>query len=318
MFTKLFNNISIASLLRAFIVSLILASGIFWVPLPATVPIKLLSVEFLLNSSAYQWIFFLTIPIVAFIFNETLNRMDLVSSNYHGTVLFTLLITGLFLPDAQDTTVIAAVVFMLVLLRLLRSLYLGRDTVYSAFDMGFMAGLAYCIEPGMILIVPLLLTHLIIMGSFSARVLIAKILGFGASLFLIFGILNLSGFTELSLRLFDNFTALEPVLNFGRWLKPEMLVWVVILLWLIFYFFSAVGSMIVKHRTFFSVLFIGVLLAVTQTALLNFKQMSLMLLAGLMVIFASHFLMTRQNKWIKDSLYLLFFAFAILRFIQVF
>lgn len=304
MFTKLFDGRSLPVLVRALFFAVAAAMALLWLPKESTTINGNLGYlgDFTVGFTSILWA--ILIPLLALIANELYYRYQLVPGNYQLMVVLAFLLSACFAARPAPV-VLLSLGFGTWFFALMRRSYHQENALFSAFDLGLLAGLGYIFNPALLVLLLLGALYQLIIGNGRIKVFIALLLGFGAVGFLTFSILELSGFPQMALRIPAGLTSFE--LQYGgadfSYVALGGAGFLTFLALLSFLVFSA--GMTVYERIMFSAFSLWTVVLWALTLLINHSPTMLtlaLLFSGVMIVFL---LLKVQNRWLRDAIYLI-------------
>jgi hypothetical protein len=306
MFARLFSNIGIRSMLNSIALSLLVCLSIFWID------DKLLvvnSISLASNQSISPFwakiIFFLSILLFAFIFNEAQNRLHIFEGNYHSTFIAVIASLSLFV-GLNDSPSYWLLGLGLILLLFLQALVQRESRIEEAvFLLSLLAGFVSYQVPEAIFFAIIILATLLLSAKFTAKSLAAIILGYGAATYFVVAVEGWFGvdvFTSYK----NSLTALSFGLPSVSWIDNYgLLIWPMLAIFSILVLLSLKKRLNNLQRKVIDLWVILVLLLILASFSLGNKTFWLSMLVYSIAYALSLTIEAVQNRWVKDSIYLL-------------
>jgi hypothetical protein len=306
MFARLFSNIGIRSMLNSIALSLLVCLSIFWID------DKLLvvnSISLASNQSISPFwakiIFVLSILLFAFIFNEAQNRLHIFEGNYHSTFIAVIASLSLFV-GLNDSPSYWLLGLGLILLLFLQALVQRESRIEEAvFLLSLLAGFVSYQVPEAIFFAIIILATLLLSAKFTAKSLAAIILGYGAATYFVVAVEGWFGvdvFTSYK----NSLTALSFGLPSVSWIDNYgLLIWPMLAIFSILVLLSLKKRLNNLQRKVIDLWVILVLLLILASFSLGNKTFWLSMLVYSIAYALSLTIEAVQNRWVKDSIYLL-------------
>jgi hypothetical protein len=306
MFARLFSNIGIRSMLNSIALSLLVCLSIFWID------DKLLvvnSISLASNQSISPFwakiIFVLSILLFAFIFNEAQNRLHIFEGNYHSTFIAVIASLSLFV-GLNDSPSYWLLGLGLILLLFLQALVQRESRIEEAvFLLSLLAGFVSYQVPEAIFFAIIILATLLLSAKFTAKSLAAIILGYGAATYFVVAVEGWFGvdvFTSYK----NSLTALSFGLPSVSWIDNYgLLIWPMLAIFSILVLLSLKKRLNNLQRKVINLWVILVLLLILASFSLGNKTFWLSMLVYSIAYALSLTIEAVQNRWVKDSIYLL-------------
>lgn len=303
MFAKLFDHISLRSLINALSISLLVLASIFFLPL-GLIKLSVLGYSYLLPAWLSSALAFFCCGLCAFVFNETQNRRRLFTSQNHLSVLLVLLLFSTHLAT-NNLHLVVLLPLALLFFNKLSKLVSVADAKYLCFDLGLLAGIYSLLYGQLIFLFALALLAALFESKLSIRSLIALLLGLigGVSFIAAIGV-----FFELNIFKMW-FTQLASIqLNFTPYNGLEWLTIGVILLLVVISYFSIpmlINKANVLQRSKYVLWFMAQSALLVFTLIFNDKAILSLFLIFPIAWLLSKVLLEAKNKWFRDSIYVL-------------
>jgi hypothetical protein len=306
MFARLFSNIGIRSMLNSIALSLLVCLSIFWID------DKLLvvnSISLASNQSISPFwakiIFVLSILLFAFIFNEAQNRLHIFEGNYHSTFIAVIASLSLFV-GLNDSPSYWLLGLGLILLLFLQALVQRESRIEEAvFLLSLLAGFVSYQVPEAIFFAIIILATLLLSAKFTAKSLAAIILGYGAATYFVVAVEGWFGvdvFTSYK----NSLTALSFGLPSVSWIDNYgLFIWPMLAIFSILVLLSLKKRLNNLQRKVIDLWVILVLLLILASFSLGNKTFWLSMLVYSIAYALSLTIEAVQNRWVKDSIYLL-------------
>lgn len=305
MIAKLFDHISVQSLVYALLLSLLVLASAFWLPQNEVVfnwlgkPLRI--------APALSWpLALLTTLFAGIIFNEINNRQMLFIGNYHILPVFCCLALSLFAGNQAIKASISLLALLVFVLKTYQLIY-QKDSKYHFFESGMLAGLLSFWYIDFLLLLPISWGVGLILGKLSPRGLAANITGAVALIYFPVAIGGLVGANLWELWL-HNWTELQFGFSYGlfkEWAAlPLMLV-----LFLIFVQLPSVNSKGNNmQRQAAGLWYIMLVLSMIAYLLFANKMFYLALLIFPLARLTALFITNTKNRWLRNGMYLLLFS----------
>lgn len=309
MIAKLFDRISIQSLVYSCAVSLILLLCAFWLPQRAISFVFLDNTLSLPASMAWPLALICTF-IAALVLNEVLNRQRMFYGNYHLLVIFCAMAVCIFAGNQQVKANLGLPVMLVFYLKVYQLIF-QNDCKYHFFEIGLLSGLFSFWFPDYLMLLPIGWIAGLVLGKLNVRSILSSLLGAVASIYLA---IALAGFFKINLWKVwaQNLHGLDFSFAFNlenQWaLIPLGAVFILILfqlpqlnsrgnniqrqavaLWYVLLVLSLAGYLFFAHKAFY----LGLLL-------FPFGRL------------AALFVSSNTNFWLRNSVYLFLFASIVL------
>ncbi|PTM05626.1 MAG: hypothetical protein DA405_03195 [Bacteroidetes bacterium] len=306
MFARLFSNIGIRSMLNSIALSLLVCLSIFWID------DKLLvvnSISLASNQSISPFwakiIFVLSILLFAFIFNEAQNRLHIFEGNYHSTFIGVIASLSLFV-GLNDSPSYWLLGLGLILLLFLQALVQRESRIEEAvFLLSLLAGFVSYQVPEAIFFAIIILATLLLSAKFTAKSLAAIILGYGAATYFVVAVEGWFG-----VDVFTSYKNSLSALSFGlpsvSWIDNYgLLIWPMLAIFSILVLLSFKKRLNNLQRKVIDLWVILVILLILASFSLGNKTFWLSMLVYSIAYALSLTIEAVQNRWVKDSIYLL-------------
>jgi hypothetical protein len=306
MFARLFSNIGIRSMLNSIALSLLVCLSIFWIDDKLLV-VNSISLAFNQSISPFwaKIIFVLSILLFAFIFNEAQNRLHIFEGNYHSTFIAVIASLSLFV-GLNDSPSYWLLGLGLILLLFLQALVQRESRIEEAvFLLSLLAGFVSYQVPEAIFFAIIILATLLLSAKFTAKSLAAIILGYGAATYFVVAVEGWFGvdvFTSYK----NSLTALSFGLPSVSWIDNYgLLIWPMLAIFSILVLLSLKKRLNNLQRKVIDLWVILVLLLILASFSLGNKTFWLSMLVYSIAYALSLTIEAVQNRWVKDSIYLL-------------
>jgi len=311
MFAKLFDHISVGSLVNALTFTLLLLSAVFLLPVES-LQIKILGLSLELPSLPTQLLAVVIPLIIAAAFNEYTNRTRLFNGHNHLMVCVGFLVfAALLAAGAFEALVLLPIAF--VFYWKLSQLVRVKSAKYLSFDIGLLIGFFSLLYPPLLGLYPLQLMLTLFQGKLSARAFMSGFLGLCAGVFFPafvsswfgFNLLTywLAGLQKISL-------SINAFAQLSMWTLVPLALLLLAVLQKLPVLLSRANNMQRVTYSFWYLALVGVLV------LLLFLSSKILWMVFLIPPFAwviSKVLAESSNKWFRDSLYLLLAAAALIQ-----
>ena len=293
-------------MLNSIALSLLVCLSIFWID------DKLLvvnSISLASNQSISPFwakiIFVLSILLFAFIFNEAQNRLHIFEGNYHSTFIAVIASLSLFV-GLNDSPSYWLLGLGLILLLFLQALVQRESRIEEAvFLLSLLAGFVSYQVPEAIFFAIIILATLLLSAKFTAKSLAAIILGYGAATYFVVAVEGWFGvdvFTSYK----NSLTALSFGLPSVSWIDNYgLLIWPMLAIFSILVLLSLKKRLNNLQRKVIDLWVILVLLLILASFSLGNKTFWLSMLVYSIAYALSLTIEAVQNRWVKDSIYLL-------------
>ena len=306
MFARLLSNIGIRSMLNSIGLSLLLCVVIFWVEDKLLV-VKWIDMGFDLKISVFwsKIIFIFCLLLCAFVFNEAQNRLYIFAGNYHSMFIAVIASLSLFvgINNSGDYWLLA---IGLLLLLLLQALVQREHMVEQAvFLISLLAGFISYLVPEAIFFALIILITLLINAKFSVKSFAAIILGYGAASYFVVAVEGWFGLDAFSYYK-DSLADLSFGLPSNNWIANYgLLIWPLLAVYSLFSLLSYKKRLNNVQRKVVDLWLSLIVLLILASFSLGNKAFWLSMLVYSVAYTLSLSISAVQNKWIKDSIYLL-------------
>jgi len=298
--------------------SLLVCVSIFWVD------DKLLAV----NSISFDYgaaipvfwarmIFIFCLLLCAFIFNEAQNRLYIFGGNYHATFIAVIASLSLFvgLNNSEDYWLLAV---GLLLLLLLQGLVQREQRIEQAiFLISLLAGFISYLVPEAVFFSLIILVTLLINAKLSVKAFAAIILGYGAASYFVVAIEGWFGIDAFSYYK-NSLTSVSFGLPSANWFTNYgLLIWPLLAIFSILTLLSYKKRLNNVQRKMVDLWVSLIVLLVLASFSLGNKTFWLSMLVFSIAYALSISIEAVQNRWVKDSIYLLILLSFFSTFITV-
>ena len=302
-------------MLNSIALSLLVGMSVFWID------DKLLvvnSISLASNQSISPFlakiIFILSLLLFAFIFNEAQNRLHIFEGNYHSTFIAVIASLSLFV-GLNDNPSYWLLGLGLILLLLLQALVQRESRIEEAvFVLSLLAGFVSYQVPEAIFFAVIILATLLLSAKFTAKSLAAIILGYGAATYFVVAVEGWFGvdvFTSYK----NSLTALSFGLPSVSWIDNYgLLIWPMLAVFSILVLLSIKNRLNNLQRKVVDLWVILIVLLILASFSLGNKTFWLSMLVYSIAYALSLTIEAVQNRWVKDSIYLL----VLLSFFSIF
>lgn len=303
MIAKLFDQISVSSLLNAVGFSLLLHLSMLWLPSPAP--------DLLPQPAEFTWLFKALTIVVGFIavliFNENNNRSRRFDGHNHLLVVTSCLaLVLLHYNDFAEAPflMLAAILWLIKLKRLLDF----KDTRYLYFELGLLVGFFTFLSGGLIFLLPISWILGIMLSQLNGRAWLASVLGAAAMSYLLVAVSAWFGW-DLWSHLISELRGIELF-----WRPGEFLVYSSVLplgflfLVALVYFPSLVNRANNFQRSALTFWYSFMLMSLAAWALLENKLYWAAFLSLSLGWILALIIANGSNKWWRSFLYLLLFT----------
>jgi hypothetical protein len=315
MFAKLFSNIGIRSMLNSIGLSLLVCISIFWID-DKLLAVNSIRLFYGLGISALwaKIIFVLSLLLFAFVFNEAQNRLRIFDGNYHSMFIAVIASLSLFVGLNNSGSFWLLAVGLLFLL-FLQVLVRRENRIEEAvFLLSLLAGFLSYQVPEAIFFAIIILVTLLISAKFTAKSLVAIVLGYGAATYFVVAIegwFGIDAFSSYKSSLTDLSFALPSaggINNYG------LLIWPILAIFSILTLLSYKKRLNSMQRKVVNLWLSLIVLLMFASFSLGSKTFWLSMLVYSIAYALSLSIETVRNRWLKDSVYLL----VLLAFFSVF
>ena len=302
-------------MLNSIALSLLVGMSVFWID------DKLLvvnSISLASNQSISPFlakiIFILSLLLFAFIFNEAQNRLHIFEGNYHSTFIAVIASLSMFV-GLNDSPSYWLLGLGLILLLLLQALVQRESRIEEAvFVLSLLAGFVSYQVPEAIFFAIIILATLLLSAKFTAKSLAAIILGYGAATYFVVAVEGWFGvdvFTSYK----NSLTALSFGLPSVSWIDNYgLLIWPMLAVFSILVLLSIKNRLNNLQRKVVDLWVILIVLLILASFSLGNKTFWLSMLVYSIAYALSLTIEAVQNRWVKDSIYLL----VLLSFFSIF
>ncbi len=302
-------------MLNSIALSLLVCVSVFWIDDKLLV-VNSIGLATGLNITPFwaKIIFILSLLLFAFIFNEAQNRLRIFDGNYHTTFIAVLASLSLFV-GLNDSGSYWLLGLGLILLLLLQALVRRESRIEEAvFLLSLLAGFVSYQIPEAIFFALIILATLLLSAKFTAKSLAAIVLGYGAATYFVVAVEGWFGvdvFTSYK----NSLTALSFGLPSASWINNYgLLIWPILAIFSILVLLSLKKRLNNLQRKVVDLWVILLILLILASFSLGNKTFWLSMLVYSIAYALSLTLEAVQNRWIKDSIYLL----ALLSFFSIF
>lgn len=308
MLARLFSNISVQSLIRAILFSLILAalSALHWSAFNTTWQLPHLLWTF--HPALLYTILLIGLPLSAWFFNAATNALGFLKNDYQFIAIFSLLWLSFFLLAPSFRQIILMPLGIWLIIRLL-SLVQKVDPSQVLFDTGVICGIMTLIAPSSLFFLLVIWIATLNYGHMRFRTFLMPVVGMLALWFMIFSVLyffSSTSFTEIIKLRFDELINEMGIIHFTQWhvLLPAS----VSVIFALFETTQVYGkASVLKRQTYtFLTLFLilSILLAIiTRTGYLILSWTAIPL--GCFLVNLVHY---SRKRWQKEMVYVLLLA----------
>tara|TARA_R110001592_G_scaffold23456_3_gene92040 strand:+ start:102119 stop:103036 length:918 start_codon:yes stop_codon:yes gene_type:complete len=302
-------------MLNSIALSLLVGLSVFWID------DKLLvvnSISLASNQSISPFlakiIFILSLLLFAFIFNEAQNRLHIFEGNYHSTFIAVIASLSLFV-GLNDSPSYWLLGLGLILLLLLQALVQRESRIEEAvFLLSLLAGFVSYQVPEAIFFAIIILATLLLSAKFTAKSIAAIILGYGAATYFVVAVegwFGVDSFTSYK----NSLTALSIGLPSVSWIDNYgLLIWPMLAVFSILILLSIKNRLNNLQRKVVDLWVILIVLLILASFSLGNKTFWLSMLVYSIAYALSLTIEAVQNRWVKDSIYLL----VLLSFFSIF
>jgi hypothetical protein len=303
MFAKLFDHISLRSLINALSFSLLVLACIFFLPL-GLLKLSVLGYSYILPAWLSLTVVLFACGFFSFLFNETQNRKRFFTGQNHLLVVLVLLLFSTQLAT-NNLHIVVLLPLALLFFNKLSKLVSVVDAKYLCFDLGLLAGLYSLLYGQLIFLFVLALLAALFESKLSIRSLTASILGLigGVSFVAAIGV-----FVDLDIykMWFAQLASIQ--LEFAPYSGLEWLTVGLILVLIALTYFSIpmlLNKANVLQRGKYTLWFMVQSALVVFTLIFNEKAVLSLFLLFPVAWLISKVLLEAKNKWFRDSLYLI-------------
>ena len=314
MLAKLFNDISIASLIRSAGVVILLFVLVFLLAAPEQASLQLLQYHWEFSAI---WLLIPGIPVYTFSvwwFNSTVNGVQLLKGDYQ-----VMLVTGLLLLPALISmgSLNLMLLLPLTVLFLQKQFALGHqeDISYAQFDTGTIVGLMLILQP--LSVVFLLINWLALMnyGRFGLKESLMPLTGALAVWFLVCSLIYFVAGGDTTLEALRSLLVIS-LGNFSGWQQktPRLIPLILLMLPGFFELLKLFGKIKVLQRQGFTLLLLSLaVILLAGTVFYNPQGLWLWMAlpAGVILV---NLIQSIRRPWLKDVVYLLLLTYVFLFF----
>ena len=250
-------------------------------------------------------IFIFCLLLCAFVFNEAQNRLYIFEGNYHSMLISVIASLSLFvgLNNSADYWLLAV---GLLLLLLLQALVQREQMLEQAiFLISLLAGFISYLVPEAIFFALIILVTLLINAKFSVKSFAAIILGYGAATYFVVAVEGWFGIDAFSYYK-NSLAGLSFGLPSNNWITNYgLLIWPLLAVFCLFSLLSYKKRLNNVQRKVVDLWLSLIVLLILASLSLGNKAFWLSMLVYSVSYALSLSIGAVQNKWIKDSIYLL-------------
>lgn len=305
MIAKLFDRISIQSLVYSCAVSLLVLVSAYWLPKNG---LTFLFFHDTVSLTAYwAWsVALICTFIAALVFNEVLNRQRMFYGNYHLLVIFCIMALCVFAGNQHIKANLGLPVMLVFFLKVYQLIF-QTDGKYHYFEIGLLSGLFSFWLPDYLTLLPISWIAGLVLGKLNVRSIVSSLLGAVASVYMV---VALAGFLKLNLwkAWTSNLSGLDLSLAYNlenQWaFIPLGAIFVLILFQLPQ--LNSRGNNIQRQAV--ALWYVLLVLSLSGFLFLANKSFYLGLLLFPFGRLAALFVSSNTNFWLRNSLYLFLFA----------
>lgn len=305
-------------MLNSIVLSLLVCVSIFWIDDKLLVVNSIsLVTKYSVSPFLAKIIFVLSLLLFAFIFNEAQNRLHIFEGNYHSTFIAVIASLSLFV-GLNDSASYWLLGLGLILLLFLQALVQRENRIEEVvFLLSLLAGFVSYQVPEAIFFAIIILATLLLSAKFTAKSLAAIILGYGAATYFVVAVegwFGVDAFTSYK----NSLTALSFGLPSVSWIDNYgLLIWPMLAIFSILVLLSFKKRLNNLQRKVVDLWVILMLLLILASFSLGNKTFWLSMLVYSIAYALSLTIEALQNRWLKDSIYLLvllsFFSIFLIR-----
>lgn len=305
-------------MLNSIVFSLLVCVSIFWIDDKLLVVNSIsLVTKYSVSPFLAKIIFVLSLLLFAFIFNEAQNRLHIFEGNYHSTFIAVIASLSLFV-GLNDSASYWLLGLGLILLLFLQALVQRENRIEEVvFLLSLLAGFVSYQVPEAIFFAIIILATLLLSAKFTAKSLAAIILGYGAATYFVVAVegwFGVDAFTSYK----NSLTALSFGLPSVSWIDNYgLLIWPMLAIFSILVLLSFKKRLNNLQRKVVDLWVILMLLLILASFSLGNKTFWLSMLVYSIAYALSLTIEAVQNRWLKDSIYLLvllsFFSIFLIR-----
>lgn len=305
-------------MLNSIVLSLLVCVSIFWIDDKLLVVNSIsLVTKYSVSPFLAKIIFVLSLLLFAFIFNEAQNRLHIFEGNYHSTFIAVIASLSLFV-GLNDSASYWLLGLGLILLLFLQALVQRENRIEEVvFLLSLLAGFVSYQVPEAIFFAIIILATLLLSAKFTAKSLAAIILGYGAATYFVVAVegwFGVDAFTSYK----NSLTALSFGLPSVSWIDNYgLLIWPMLAIFSILVLLSFKKRLNNLQRKVVDLWVILMLLLILASFSLGNKTFWLSMLVYSIAYALSLTIEAVQNRWLKDSIYLLvllsFFSIFLIR-----
>ncbi len=305
-------------MLNSIVLSLLVCVSIFWIDDKLLVVNSIsLVTRYSVSPFLAKIIFVLSLLLFAFIFNEAQNRLHIFEGNYHSTFIAVIASLSLFV-GLNDSASYWLLGLGLILLLFLQALVQRENRIEEVvFLLSLLAGFVSYQVPEAIFFAIIILATILLSAKFTAKSLAAIILGYGAATYFVVAVegwFGVDAFTSYK----NSLTALSFGLPSVSWIDNYgLLIWPMLAIFSILVLLSFKKRLNNLQRKVVDLWVILMLLLILASFSLGNKTFWLSMLVYSIAYALSLTIEALQNRWLKDSIYLLvllsFFSIFLIR-----
>ncbi len=312
MLAKLFNNISIQSLIRAgLFVFILLLFAAFFSP-TRVANLAVLDWEFSFSQVYLQALIVLCLPIVFWLFNHRVNTIGFLKLDYQLLVVLCLLIGPLLMQINNAGYVITFVLGMFLLMRLFEMVS-TIDPAYILFDAGVFVAIMSLLVPETTFLLLIIWLATLTFGQLNIKTLLMPLLAIIAVYFMVFTILywlfQYNAFEAL-IQNYQNMTfGFDVSITENGWVLTPL---VIVAFMALAETMQVYGKANVKKRQIFTFLLTFFLLSAVAGFTMGQSDLRKIWPLIPMAFFTVNLIHYQRKEWLKTSVYGLLLLFFIL------
>ncbi len=312
MLAKLFNNISIQSLIRALFLSVVVLALCWWISNPFVGPFDILSWQWVMGGVLQKLILSAILLFVALFLNSRTNSLGFLKNDYQLIPVMMLMLSPLFF-ELQSLELALAFCLGIFLLTRLLELVQTVDPSYILFDSGVLLALMVILVPESLFFILLIWIATLNFGHLTVRTFMMPLMGISAMYFMLFTLLHWIFDVNALGTLISEVGSLRPhfeVADFSQW-------WVYLPLAILVppAFLETVqvyGKASVRKRQIFTFLMLVMLIALVVGLLVPHPANAWIWLLLPLAVFVVNLIHYLRKSWHKDLVYLMLISYLFL------
>lgn len=305
MIAKLFDRISIQSLVYSYSLSILVLISAFWLP-PSDVTFAFLNQNLVIPANFAWPVASLCTFFSGLVLNEVLNKQRMFYGNYHVLPIFCAVAIALFSGNQEIKASFSLLVLLVFYLKVYRLIF-QSDSKYHYFEIGLVAGLFSFWFADFLILLPISWLTGLVLGKLNFRSIISNVIGAVASIYLV---IALVGFFKINLwkNWVGELSKLTFSFSFNLTNQWAFIPLGAILLLVFFQLPQLNNRGNNMQRQAVALWYVLLILALAGFVFFENKAFYLGLLLFPFGRLAALFVSSNTNFWLRNSIYLLLFA----------